>query len=856
MVDRNDEATDKLANLLNVAIEKALMIKTKSLDKIAVSYVDQIDQLTSNLSDKIQEQILNNQTRRASHMKKLTFILLLVMLLLVQTTAHAQKFTRKNYLDFLPPSPKIITQTQASQMLHLYGDCQDSSYQDSNPMDGIDDHRKLRLDSLAAMFSPILRKNNFSTPQDFEKMLRIRYNKDRDKIYEDSTSFLFVDTWDLTKASSELVSSDSIKLGLPDQPLDRENDEKLKMLILEFHPDSFKTQKIHPERHFKKSLFFDFPGNCEKSWKKIYQKVDEKKSKIYAHFLVHEPLPSTVSARFELAIQYWVFYPFNDGANNHEGDWEHITVRITTLERKGGLFTDHDIERILDHTNTEILDSLIIKKVDYYFHHAVISLDYQAVDFFQDRKSFLSSLREPNKERLLQSWINEQIYNRIHMVKDSINTHPIGYIAGDNMGLDQLIKLPGGKNRNPHGNYPFPGIWKHIGPAGATEKINGEKTLKFVLPPIDKPKFISVQKVKTEQYYRSEKNPNFITYTRSDIILIPDWERVIDLALTYPEVRRKWFWNSAPPGPAYNTAWNRVGPTSGFEEYNPHVFPKQFLFGFQDNFLNKWGFLNLTLPTFISMPIINLGWSISGGWFGFKPKFYPRQELPFRYVSFVYRPFHTISDNDFVHLLPDTTNPTIQSFVLNYDGYIDGKSFKHKGYTSYGGFMININLGRYSSENTFSMSNSKLKYKIRDGADKSVGQVEGDLSFYEFYGSFKYCFSRRNFKPFLRGGYGWSIYRVKNMTLNGEPFDPEKTQWFHNTIFPNTGHLGAGFELFASQNNGIMRKRFLGRIYYIGEPEFGIRIEYTFHFHKLGKDAPINDWIYRHEFGVGLVVSF
>ena len=41
-----------MADLLDVEIEKAVMIKTKSLDEPAVSYADQIDQLTSKFSEK------------------------------------------------------------------------------------------------------------------------------------------------------------------------------------------------------------------------------------------------------------------------------------------------------------------------------------------------------------------------------------------------------------------------------------------------------------------------------------------------------------------------------------------------------------------------------------------------------------------------------------------------------------------------------------------------------------------------------------------------------------------------------------------------------------------------------------
>jgi hypothetical protein len=46
-------------------------------------------------------------------------------------------------------------------------------------------------------------------------------------------------------------------------------------------------------------------------------------------------------------IQYWFFYPFNDWGNDHEGDWEHINVRISGLS-----------------PNTSELDEVI-----YYFHY-------------------------------------------------------------------------------------------------------------------------------------------------------------------------------------------------------------------------------------------------------------------------------------------------------------------------------------------------------------------------------------------------------------------------------------------------------------------------------------------------------
>ncbi len=53
-----------------------------------------------------------------------------------------------------------------------------------------------------------------------------------------------------------------------------------------------------------------------------------------------------------------------------------------------------------------------------------------------------------------------------------INTQPVGYIGADNKGLDQLLSPPGGTNRDSHGTYPMPGLFKDIGPAGASETIS------------------------------------------------------------------------------------------------------------------------------------------------------------------------------------------------------------------------------------------------------------------------------------------------------------------------------------------------------------------------------------------------
>ena len=54
--------------------------------------------------------------------------------------------------------------------------------------------------------------------------------------------------------------------------------------------------------------------------------------KVYAHPFIHEVASNRDGTLgYEFVMQFWLFYPFNDGGNNHEGDWEHINVVLAVL---------------------------------------------------------------------------------------------------------------------------------------------------------------------------------------------------------------------------------------------------------------------------------------------------------------------------------------------------------------------------------------------------------------------------------------------------------------------------------------------------------------------------------------------
>ena len=836
-------------------------------------------------------------------MKKIEGILTLACALLLTEIAQAQKFTRDNYYDFIAPTPRIVSQTEASKRGNLYGD----PGNDLNPADGVDDRRYERLLELTARFSPVLRRNNFSVPRDFESLLRLRYDRDRKRLTCDSRPTLHVDTWDLTGPVSQRVGSDSIDLGLlpaaSDAAVDEApqsqndasiHDERLKQLLLEFHPDSSLVRRLRPERDLVKALYFDFPGEDEKTWKQVYRELDRKEraersrndSRLYAHPFIYEDPAAQDAARYELVIQYWTFYPFNDGPNNHEGDWEHINVRLTTLDRaasegrKASLLTADDLARILDHENDAILDSLIIGKVDYYFHNYVMTLNYQAVDFLQEKEGLDAALERVSGEKQGTKLIYQEIYRRLHLVKDALNTHPIGYIGGDYVGPVQLLARPGGRNENSDGIYPFPGIWQSVGPLNTAERIHGEwGKYPFLLPPGKK----AEGPVKAQPWYEARRNDDYLSYGKEDIILVPDWERIKTLVLTDPNARRKWSWlilpilwgfpavespmggfvrhadtgNSAPVGPAYKSTWNRVGAVAGFEPYNPHVLPFRTVYkGPSNNFRRPLGFLNIPFVSLISLPVGNLAWLYTGGLLESivesKDHNFVPHDVPRRFFSFSPGTFYTFGDKGFARLLPRAENAVISSFLATSAGSgIDPKSLKTSASPSVAlSWMLHLS-DRVSSGTTVSFAHNRLRYYIRDTAQQPIGRVEGSLLAYELTGSLRitpHRLFRDALRPYLCLGYGWSAYTVGNTALNGEPFRSSTTIW--PSFTPNTYHLGMGLDLSSRKQDTSKRT---------GGDQIGARLEFTRLWNRIGDRLPADGGgrtIAQNRIGMSMLFSY
>lgn len=148
---------------------------------------------------------------------------------------------------------------------------------------------------------------------------------------------------------------------------------------------------------------YDFGGpgrDSSSTWYQDYHNLSGLyNDTIYAHVF---PLGD------KALIQYWFLYPFNDWVNNHEGDWEHINVVVSSQDPA----------------------TAKIEYVDYYFHHHVKECTQPGVDFFVDNQ-----------------------------------THPVVFVGGHG-------SKAGHSGEGSHGSYSVKGYWNDAASAALGYYIN------------------------------------------------------------------------------------------------------------------------------------------------------------------------------------------------------------------------------------------------------------------------------------------------------------------------------------------------------------------------------------------------
>lgn len=775
----------------------------------------------------------------------------------------AKEIPRNEYIKYMPCTyPKIMTQTEANKTLSLYGDKNDPGYQDVDPKDGIDDRRFRVLGNIAVRFAPYLVQNTSDAPMDFKYYAKNPHGLP-----------LYTDTWDISQETPRLAQSNSVDF--------RFDDLQILSLVKEFHPDRstsnlFLESRKNSSTEFFKVLYFDFPGQDEKSWGKKYEievlkwrnKQTQDFVKTYVHmFISDESAKSLDTSGYEFVIQYWFFYPHNDGGNNHEGDWEHINVVISPLDRVKGLLSANEVDKILEgagYPDEGNKERLVIRRLEYYFHYKVMILDFSHPNVYMPKNEWDQEIKNLEKDRRGKSWIWKKIRSMAYKnaEESEINTHPFGYIGGDCRGYEQILATPGGKNRDSHGNYPFPGVYREVGPANSSEKISA--------------------RIDPQAYYKkvsSKKTENKNQFGRGNVIsfddphkiaIIPDWEQVIDLVLSDIETRRNWSWlvlpirfgypasssplagliehtdtgNLSTLGPAYNKAWNRIGGTSEFSLYVPHKLSKAFPLDWQSGFSNGLGFFNLVIPTIKNIPPFSLvsrlfNMSING-LNSHKPVFYPKETVPFRYVGISFGMFQQKMPGFLTALAfsPMQINE-IQTQIKQIDPDHRVNTHNRRYITErMEGMMVQLNfhLGtRLISENTLRYSTATMGENINVKHPVEPFKIRTTLDFWEYFGSFRYNLKTGKIQPYVKAGYGWSWFRVKNISAEGQPLSQSGSSWIRKpslskfvNLLPNSWNYGIGIEVLPIRTlNGL---------------DVGLKLEYLKNHSSFGYEMELSPW--------------
>jgi hypothetical protein len=842
----------------------------------------------------------------------------MLLLGVLPLAASAQRITKQDYLRYMPLEyPRMQQATAASMALQLYGDQAAPGYRDFSPRNGIDDRRDAVFMDLGVRFAPLMVQNSVAMPMDFR-----RFGTDGRLLP------LYVDTWNLV--TKQLVREEMADYGnLAEHPCPQgalfpktegrlPDDCLVASLVNDFHPFTpasalERAQAIGNTSEPFRVLYLDFPGGSAQEWKEIYQDPHTGKlrpemrdwARVYMHPFISESGPEGDAERYELVLQYWFFYPTNDGGNNHIGDWEHLNVIISPRDRVTRLLSAAEVTAMLD---GELADStgpaqLVIRRIDYYLHNKVMPLSFAEPNAYAPREVWQRQVRNTPEERAGAKKMWEHIRDRAYWddKETIVNTNPVVFIGADNKGTDQVLAKPGGANRDSHGSYPFPGLYTDIGPGGATEGLN-------VL--FDHRAYYAASPVKRQDRWERWSRGGVVPMNRPErVLVIPDGERVIDLVVDEPAVRAEWAWlvlplrwgypaikspfsgivsnaetgNLSPVGPAHSTGWNRTGPSATFALYDPHALPRFFPSRWQDEFSNSYGWLNLTLPTLSLLPPFDLIWRglaapvrvpLESG----TPAYHPASQLPVRFFGITGGvTIHGIGDQfeDLLYNDPqlnEFTDRLVTFLVANAtpNTVLTGRKTNVENAVS-GLFQINFFVGdRFVSENSLRHSRSGIRetFHFNDIPDF---RLASELNMWEYAGSLRYNLTRSSFQPFAKIGYGNTWYRLEKVSTQGTKLPTPSSAWVRNPfenakyLLPNTWHVGAGIDI------GVFR----GRGPFIpGGLDFSLKVDWTMYTHNLGldetnipldllvsvgrtaADLPRDQRIFRHSVNLGGTLSF
>jgi len=791
----------------------------------------------------------------------------------VAAAASAQEIPAPEYVTYVPREQAApVTQTDASARFRLFGDPGDPAYRDQSPRDGIDDARNARFLELAERFAPWLRRNAYGFPMDVRRFMTSA-----------ETFPLVIDEFNLARSRPVLLRSDSLDFArLGDAPCpagappdDLSPDCRLRRLLAERGPQApVAREPAGADSERVTVMYFNFPGESPATWAEQYEgkgddTVDERYlgwAKAWVHPFIAEAGGQGADARYEFVLQYWFYYPTNDAGNAHEGDWEHLNVVVAPRAAVTRPLAAAEVERLLAGAVPD--SDLVIRRVEYYFHHWVMPLDYSRPNVYAPRETWEREVEslEPTRRGEEGLWRDLRRNAYLDEAETRLNLHPFVFIGGAERGLSLVLSAPTRLGRSSHGSFPFPGLYKAIGPAGTGESIDHPWDAFRSPPAADAPE--------------SERLVRYDNPARLEIL--PDWERLTDLALADPAVRREWAWfllparlgypatespfagvvryaetgNLSIPPPIYSGGWNRLGDGAGFSLYQPHTVAGVFPADVQDTFQPSWGFLNLTLPTLSLLPPLDILFRaleppVRTAIGQNHPTYFLSEDLPFRGIGIGGGATLFDPGDDFWRLLglPELATPFLQKTVA-LTGSITGVGLLPVEQEFLSGWRgeLSLHLGKhFVSTNGLGHGRAGMRVPLVFSDGSGTDEFTAELNFWEYTGSLRWNLATQTVEPFLMGGYGLSWYRLENATAFGEILGDGNSRWIRKpglfeNLLPNTWHIGAGIELLPVRS--------------VGAVDLSLKASTALHIHDLGletgdattvffQNATIKRWVFN-----------
>lgn len=783
-------------------------------------------------------------------------VLLAAALGVVTAGPAAAQIPQDQYLRYMPLRyPRIVRQTTANERFHLYGDTKDPAYRDADPVDGIDDARGRRLTALAVRFAPIMVRNSSQFPMDFRAL------------YDMGPFPIFLERWDIARADFSLVDSTTVDMaklaGAPCPPGGNpaNDDCRLQDLIARFGPERAPLEPevaARAEQEIFSVMHFDLPGFDEKTWKEEYGPRNRAKyigaARTFVHpFIAEVPSPVSGSPSYELVLQYWFFYPANDGPNNHEGDWEHLNVVVSPLSQVHAPLNEAGIEALLSGTRPlEGSDPVVLRRIEYYLHHFVTTLDFTSPNAYQPRADWQREV-DGRQLQASQKRLVERVRGRAwrDAAESAINTRPIVWIGGDAIGIQNVLQMPGLKDRDGHASYPYRGYYKQIGAGGV-----GERVL-TAFDPLDYFANPNGDWDQVEDYGTPER-----------LALTPDWERVIEPVRTNPTARRDWSWmllplrfgypaspspaagivahadtgNVSVVGPTYNDGWNRLGDSAGYEAYEVVETSWATPLSLTDSFFPRVGFLNAPIIYFMLKPPLDLIWRtvalpVRAAAGSRQPTFQPASAPAIRSVSLEVGPMVTDLNNDLAALFfsREQLKQIIALSAVQFPDDTSGLRVEpHFGWAVAPAYSLVFHLmPRLSAESAF------LSYSEWVGFDWAFENaasipVRGRYHQTEYHGNTRFNILTGRFQPYVKIGSGITWFQLTDVNVNGVLLpDPDSP-----TFKPKSGWRSLGFNETVLGGGADWSRLRLGRVW------IGGKLSYTWIHNGLGfeRDADVENF--------------